>query len=505
MFILIYFMLCSMFGKTLMARSLYEYNIERQNILDEEFEMQVGGRLRLTDEENIANDILMHWKHLEVQESFDNPQYFNFSKHYFKYRNQIEKSKVYQIIRKMPKGGALHVHSSLMLSADRVMELTYEDHLYACIAAGYLDLQFSVTTPQRPCPYKWHLLSELRNASDDVATFDAELRKHFTMYTDDESEMNRDINYTWKRFNKVCHSIKALMSYRPVREKYIYEGLQEFYNDNVRYMELRSGLSKLYELDGKVHDVMYLPRLIDRVAKKFKQTHPDFIGVKLIVTHRRYRNMTQMQSVINIARQIKKELPDIYAGLDLVGQEDLGKPLVNFLPLLVEAQDDVDFYFHAGESNWFGTSSDDNLVDAILLGSKRIGHGLALIKHPALMTAVKQRDIAIEINVISNIVLSLVSDVRNHPLATYLADGMPIVLSSDDPGAWDADPMSYDFYVAFVGVASKKADLRMLKQLVINSIRYSALDDRAKTSLFRLFHKNWQEFIENVITMAGLK
>lgn len=41
-------------------------------------------------------------------------------------------------------------------------------------------------------------------------------------------------------------------------------------------------------------------------------------------------------------------------------------------------------------------------VDAILLGSLRIGHGYALAKHPTLLQLVKERDIAIEINPLSN-------------------------------------------------------------------------------------------------------
>ncbi|MBL0259453.1 MAG: hypothetical protein IPQ03_18690 [Bacteroidetes bacterium] len=40
------------------------------------------------------------------------------------------------------------------------------------------------------------------------------------------------------------------------------------------------------------------------------------------------------------------------------------------------------YYFHAGESN---RNNNSDIAEAIMLRSKRIGHGLALIKHPALM------------------------------------------------------------------------------------------------------------------------
>ena len=69
-------------------------------------------------------------------------------------------------------------------------------------------------------------------------------------------------------------------------------------------------------------------------------------------------------------------------GFDLVGPEDTTKPIIDYLvPLLrfVERQKelglDIPFIFHAGETLGDGTTADDNLYDAILLGTKRIGHG----------------------------------------------------------------------------------------------------------------------------------
>lgn len=38
-------------------------------------------------------------------------------------------------------------------------------------------------------------------------------------------------------------------------------------------------------------------------------------------------------------------------GFDLVGQEDLGKPLVNFIPELMKLPVDANYFFHAGETS----------------------------------------------------------------------------------------------------------------------------------------------------------
>ncbi|CAB0027938.1 unnamed protein product [Trichogramma brassicae] len=140
-------------------------------------------------------------------------------------------------------------------------------------------------------------------------------------------------------------------------------------------------------------------------------------------------------------------------------------------------QDETNFFFHAGETNWYGRQPDHNLYDAIVLNTKRIGHGFALIKHPKLMEIVKEKKIVVEVSPISNQVLKLVGDMRNHPAAHFFATNLPVVITSDDPSLWGAKGLSYDFY---------EADLRALKQLALNSIKYSSLDKHEKLKAFKI-------------------
>lgn len=181
-------------------------------------------------------------------------------------------------------------------------------------------------------------------------------------------------------------------------------------------------------------------------------------------------------------------------GFDLVGQEDLGRPLKYFAKDLLN-MGDVNFFFHAGETNWFGTDTDENLIDAVALGAKRIGHGYALVKHPAVMKAVKERGIGIEVNPISNQVLELVADLRNHPVAQLFAEDYPVVISSDDPSFWKTTPLTHDFYVAFLGISSAKSDLRFLKQLAVNSFIYSGMDEQEKMEAESKWTPKWEKFI----------
>jgi adenosine deaminase CECR1 len=67
--------------------------------------------------------------------------------------------------------------------------------------------------------------------------------------------------------------------------------------------------------------------------------------------------------------------PNVVIGFDLVGQEDKGRPLKEFAEKLLTLGKETHFFFHAGETNWNGQETDQNLFDAIVLNTKRIGHG----------------------------------------------------------------------------------------------------------------------------------
>src|SRR5258708_2672622 len=101
------------------------------------------------------------------------------------------------------------------------------------------------------------------------------------------------------------------------------------------------------------------------------------------------------------------------------------------------AQHGLHLVAHAGE-----TGGPEQIQDAIeILKVKRIGHGIAAIRSPALMNTLVTRNLPLEICLTSNLRTNALNIQLNsahcrislHPLAKFFRHGIPVTLSTDDP------------------------------------------------------------------------
>jgi adenosine deaminase CECR1 len=147
------------------------------------------------------------------------------------------------------------------------------------------------------------------------------------------------------------------------------------------------------------------------------------------------------------------------------------------------------FFFHDGESNW---NSSDGVIDAVLLGSKRIGHGFNIALKPGILNVAKKNDICLEICPISNQMLQYVPDIRVHFANTLFKNGCPMVISTDYPLMFGYTGLTYDFFAV---VTSWQLDLKSIKTLVFNSIIYSSLNDGEKQTALQNLRASWDDWI----------
>ena len=139
---------------------------------------------------------------------------------------------------------------------------------------------------------------------------------------------------------------------------------------------------------------------------------------------------------------------------------------------------DVRLSLHAGEL-WLGlvetADLDDHIATAIhVAGAERIGHGIDIAYEDdsaELLAHMAAQGIAVEINLTSNeAILGVLGD--EHPISTYLAAGVPIVLSTDDEGVLRSD-MTLEYQTA---ATRHGLDYRDLKKIARRSIEVSFLE-----------------------------
>ncbi|KAH7213812.1 hypothetical protein BKA60DRAFT_623050 [Fusarium oxysporum] len=190
------------------------------------------------------------------------------------------------------------------------------------------------------------------------------------------------------------------------------------------------------------------------------------------------------------------------------GQEDAGRPLSYWIPELLDMRARIDklgldlpFIFHAGETQDHGGDTDTNLFDAILLGTKRIGHGFSIIKHPLLMQLCKEKKIAIETCPISNEVLGLCPTTKAHHLPFLLSNCVPCTINSDDPVSWGASVLSHDFYQALM--RSNNLSIPGLGVIAEWSIEHSCMNFDMQEKVYKDFEEKWFVFCQWIIDAYG--
>lgn len=123
---------------------------------------------------------------------------------------------------------------------------------------------------------------------------------------------------------------------------------------------------------------------------------------------------------------------------------------------------------HAGEAA--GAESVRYAIDE--LGATRIGHGIRAADDAALLDLMREREIGMEICLTSNIQTNTVTSLANHPLASFLDQGLLASINTDDPVISGID-LRHEFCVAapaagITTAAARVAQLNALKTAFIS-------------------------------------
>ena len=261
-------------------------------------------------------------------------------------------------------------------------------------------------------------------------------------------------NGVWACFNQGTRAFKGLLNYEAVYRWYIGHAIDSMIRDKVMYAELRPMLldKDIPANDGvrRLDHATQMAIVCEELKKKeaelraANQLHLFPFGLKIIYCTPRSIPRQRMQSELENCLNLKLKFPDLICGFDLVGAEDRPNHIGFYADLLLAFTESckalrvtIPFMFHAGESlldtGGSHNPENSNLYDSLLLNAKRIGHGYAILKHPTLVEQYKKNKICLELCPISNELLGLCSNAREHHYPELLAAGLHCTLNADNP------------------------------------------------------------------------
>lgn len=251
-------------------KSLFEEFIrKRKQLIHDETEQSFGHDIKLNKNEQLANQVIMTAKRDELRAGFFEPHRFNPSRHIFDTLHDIKQSKLFHMLKIMPKGGILHIHELAMCSTNFLVSLTYWPDLWLRTpsnhSARFEIFEFRFLREQPTNQNKqiardstdtnasidgndsmWRLVKDVRTEMG-ASVFDEHVRSMFTLYDTNVNTTTQfqDINDVWDRFRGRFINIRGILAYAPIRRVYFKQALKEFYDDGVQYVEIRTRIPKV--------------------------------------------------------------------------------------------------------------------------------------------------------------------------------------------------------------------------------------------------------------------
>ena len=202
-------------------------------------------------------------------------------------------------------------------------------------------------------------------------------------------------------------------------EQAAYELVMDAAKDDVAYIEVR--FAPMLSTDKGLTCKEVIESVVCGLKKGEEETG---VYASAIVCAMRHHSLEQNMEMLQATRPFVGEG---VCALDLAGDES-AFPTSLFRELFAQAKEwEIPFTIHSGECG-----SVDNIREAIELGAKRLGHGIALEKSPELRRVCKEKGIGIEMCPTSNLQTKAVEDFNSYPLKQFLEEGLLVSVHTDN-------------------------------------------------------------------------
>ena len=202
-------------------------------------------------------------------------------------------------------------------------------------------------------------------------------------------------------------------------ERAAHELIRDVANDDVAYIEVR------FAPMLSTNNGLTCEEVIESVIRGLKSAETEFgVYASAIVCAMRHHSLEQNMEMLRAA---KKFVGKGVCAFDLAGDES-AFPTSLFRELFLQAKEwQIPFTIHSGECG-----SVDNIREAIALGAKRLGHGIALEKSLELRQLCKEKGIGIEMCPTSNLQTKAVKGLDGYPLKQFLEEDLLVSVHTDN-------------------------------------------------------------------------
>lgn len=252
-------------------------------------------------------------------------------------------------------------------------------------------------------------------------------------------------------------------------EKAVYDLMEDLANRDVCYAEIRFAPGQHLQRGLTQYQV------VDAAVKGLKRAESDLpIRAQLILCCMRGAKHEINKETIDITKNF---LSNGVCCADLAGAEAIF-PTSDYKNLFAYASEqNVPYIIHAGEAD--GPRS---MWDAISMGAKRIGHGIAAVQDSKLMEYLRDTKIPLEVCVTSNVQTKGVASFAEHPILKMHDYGIHVTVNTDNMTVSGTN-INHEFSViaSVLGMTAEQE-----QKLTTNAIEAAFLSDEEKAALKRL-------------------
>jgi adenosine deaminase len=244
--------------------------------------------------------------------------------------------------------------------------------------------------------------------------------------------------------------------------------LMELQKDNIKYVEAR------FAPFFSCGEGLSYKQIMESVLDGFKEASEE-TGILFQVIACNMRHLDE-ETNIRMMRECREFLGEGLCAIDLAGDEK-SMPNAMFGNLFAEAKKlDYPYTIHAGECG-----SVQSILDAVEMGAKRIGHGIAMMGNAEVQKLVASKRIGVEMCPISNYQTKALQPEQVYPIRDFAKMGVLTTINTDNRTVSNTCiTKEMEFLNKKIGISEDE-----LYQYQMNAVDVAFCDDAMKHEIWK--------------------